>query len=80
MAIKNLLPIALLALVHFSPVAMAQGAACAPGGTFDLSKWKLQLPTGKAGSPDEVSASELKGCNGYKSEYFLPAQTMAPSS
>ncbi|KAF4226276.1 hypothetical protein CNMCM8980_005212 [Aspergillus fumigatiaffinis] len=71
MAIKNLLPIALLALVHFSPVAMAQGAACAPGGTFDLSKWKLQLPTGKARSPDEVSASELKGCNGYKSEYFF---------
>ncbi|GIJ86631.1 hypothetical protein Asppvi_005523 [Aspergillus pseudoviridinutans] len=71
MAIKNLLPIALLGLVHFSPMAMAQGSACAPGGTFDLSNWKLQLPTGKAGSPDEISASGLKGCNGYKSEYFF---------
>ncbi|RHZ66750.1 polysaccharide lyase family 7 protein [Aspergillus thermomutatus] len=71
MAIKNLLPLAFLALANYSTMIMAQGSDCAPGGTFDLSKWKLQLPIGSNGSPDSVSASDLQGCDGYKSEYFF---------
>jgi hypothetical protein len=71
MAIKSLLPIVFMALVNYLPTVLAQASACAPGGTFNLSKWKLQLPTGSAGSPDTVSASKLQGCDGYQSEYFF---------
>ncbi|KAK2609164.1 hypothetical protein QQS21_002246 [Conoideocrella luteorostrata] len=38
-------------------------------GDLDLSKWKLQLPTGKKDHPTEISTSDL--CNGYSSEFFF---------
>lgn len=38
-------------------------------GNLDLSKWKLQLPTGTKGHPDTISSSDL--CNGYSSEFFF---------
>ncbi|KAF2198306.1 alginate lyase 2 [Delitschia confertaspora ATCC 74209] len=45
---------------------------CAPGGNFDLSLWKLQLPTGKQGSIDSISSSSLTSCDGYQSsKYFF---------
>ncbi|CAI7567907.1 unnamed protein product [Penicillium pancosmium] len=71
MTIKSLLPIAFMALVSYLPTTLSQTSACAPGGTFDLSKWELQLPTGSDGSPDSVSTSKLQGCDGYQSEYFF---------
>ena len=40
--------------------------SCAPGGNFDLSKWNLQLPIGKAGSPTTISSSQLQGCDGWQ--------------
>ncbi|OAR00215.1 hypothetical protein LLEC1_03167 [Akanthomyces lecanii] len=44
---------------------------CAPGGNFDLSHWKLQLPIGKPNHPDEISADRLGGCSGYtNAKYF----------
>ncbi|KAL6406733.1 alginate lyase [Ilyonectria robusta] len=49
----------------------ALDSSCAPGGNFDLSKWRLQMPTGSQRSPDTISSSELQGCSGFKdSEYF----------
>ncbi|KAK3186770.1 hypothetical protein K4F52_004516 [Lecanicillium sp. MT-2017a] len=50
---------------------------CAPGGNFDLSKWRLQLPSGdpKKG-PDSVSADKLKGCQGYQNpKYFFTSKS-----
>lgn len=53
-------------------------SACAPGGTFDLGNFKLELPTGdKAGSPDTVSSSDLQGCDGYDSKYFYASNDAA---
>ena len=50
----------------------AQNASCAPGGKFDLSMFSLQLPTGSKGKVDQVSASKMKGCQGYENkEYFF---------
>lgn len=43
---------------------------CAPGGNFNLSNFKLELPTGKTGSLDTISTSDLQGCDGYSSKYF----------
>jgi hypothetical protein len=42
----------------------------APGGNFDLSIWRLQLPTGSSGSPTTIKASELEGPDGYQDIYF----------
>lgn len=50
--------------------AIASSKSCAPGGNFDLSKFKLELPTGETGHPDTVSYSKLGGCSGYTSGYF----------
>ncbi|KAF9733358.1 hypothetical protein PMIN04_003176 [Paraphaeosphaeria minitans] len=44
--------------------------SCAPGGNFDLSKFNLQLPTGSAFHPDQITGSKLAGCSGYKSNVF----------
>lgn len=37
-------------------------------GQFDLSHWKLTLPTGSSGHPTEISAPQLVA--GYSSQYF----------
>lgn len=39
-----------------------------PSGNFDLSHWRLTLPTGTAGNPDTISTSRL--VSGYTSQYF----------
>ncbi|KAF1973304.1 alginate lyase 2, partial [Bimuria novae-zelandiae CBS 107.79] len=39
--------------------------SCAPGGNFDLTKFKLQLPTGTSNKPDSIDGSKLAGCSGY---------------
>lgn len=39
-----------------------------PSGNFDLSHWRLTLPTGSAGNPDNISTSSLTA--GYTSQYF----------
>ncbi|KAL1593895.1 hypothetical protein SLS60_010628 [Paraconiothyrium brasiliense] len=39
--------------------------SCAPGGNLDLTKFNLQLPTGEAFHPDQISGSKLAGCSGY---------------
>lgn len=62
--------ISALLLGSISSVA-ALDSSCAPGGNFDLSKWRLQMPTGSQGSPDTISSSEIQGCSGYQdSDYF----------
>ncbi|KAF4637751.1 hypothetical protein G7Y89_g320 [Cudoniella acicularis] len=40
--------------------------SCAPGGNFNLSPFTLQLPTGSAGDPTQISSSSLEGCSGYQ--------------
>ncbi|KAF7557988.1 hypothetical protein G7Z17_g226 [Cylindrodendrum hubeiense] len=73
MAIRHFIQPAIMPflLLGSMPVIAALDSSCAPGGNFDLSKWKLQMPTGSEGSPDTISSSELQGCSGYKdSEYF----------
>jgi hypothetical protein len=47
----------------------------APGGNFDLSIWKLQLPIGTSGSPTTISASQLQGPNGFQDTYFYTDKT-----
>jgi hypothetical protein len=60
---KTSASIAALAL----PVLIAAlNPKCAPGGNFDLSPFKLQLPTGSTGHPDTISSSDLQGCGGYQ--------------
>ncbi|OAQ59929.1 alginate lyase 2 [Pochonia chlamydosporia 170] len=49
------------------PATQETRATCG-SGNLDLSKWKLQLPTGSTGHPDTISSSDL--CNGYSSQYF----------
>ncbi|KAJ6784749.1 hypothetical protein PWT90_04659 [Aphanocladium album] len=51
-------------LVGSVSLSTALDANCAPGGNFDLSHWKLQLPSGKPDHPDEVSADKLGDCHG----------------
>ncbi|KAF2195277.1 polysaccharide lyase family 7 protein [Zopfia rhizophila CBS 207.26] len=45
--------------------------SCAPGGNFDLSRWNLQLPSGKQGHVDTIQPAKLKSCDGYKDKYFF---------
>lgn len=52
------------------PAVSALNSSCAPGGNFNLAIFKLELPTGKTGSPDTISTSALQGCSGYDSKYF----------
>lgn len=61
----------ILTILALSAPVLGQGSDCAPGGNFDLSIWKLQLPTGSEGSPDSISSSELSGCDGYEDDYFF---------
>lgn len=57
-------------LLQSLPVSAALSPKCHPGGNFDLSKWKLQLPIGN-GSPQEIPGSDLEGCKGYTNkDYF----------
>ena len=42
-----------------------------PVTTIDLTTWKLTLPTGPAGHPDEISSAQLLA--GYTSPYFTPS-------
>lgn len=60
-------------LLALLPAALASNAStsCSPGGTFDLTKFTLQLPSGSKGKPDSVSSSELSGCDGYHDKYFF---------
>jgi hypothetical protein len=51
--------------------AAALNPSCAPGGNFDLSNWKLQLPIGTQGDPTTISSSSLKGCSGYKNPLYF---------
>lgn len=44
--------------------------SCAPGGNSNLSKFNLQLPTGKAFHPDQIPGSKLASCSGYTSDVF----------
>ena len=51
---------------------------CAPGGTFDLKAFNLQLPTGSSGKVDQVSGAELAGCEGWSSpDYFYTSSSGA---
>ncbi len=45
-----------------------------PSGNFDLSHWKLTLPTGSSGNPDEILPAQMAA--GYtNSPYFFTATT-----
>lgn len=55
----------------FIQSAAAANSSCAPGGKFDLTNFKLGLPTGESGDPDTISSSSLDGCDGYTSKYFF---------
>jgi hypothetical protein len=44
--------------------------AVAPGGNFDLSHWRLQLPIGSPGKPTEIAPAQLKGASGFQDAYF----------
>lgn len=68
---RNSVFVTIFSLAQLAKVVFGQGSSCAPGGTFDLSHWKLQLPTGEEGHPDSISASKLQGCGGYKSNVFF---------
>jgi hypothetical protein len=62
---------ALVSLLLVSGSVAQLNPSCAPGGNFDLSKWKLQMPTGSPGRPDTVSTGNLQGCDGFtSSDYF----------
>ncbi len=64
--------LSLFLLIRLASQAAALNPNCAPGGNFDLSKWKLQLPIGSPGNPTTVSSSSLQGCSGYSnSNYFF---------
>lgn len=56
--------IATIALGAVSSTAL--NPKCAPGGNFDLSPWRLQLPTGSTGKPTTIFSSQLAGCDGYE--------------
>lgn len=56
------------------PTTTATNTSCAPGGTFNLTNFKLELPTGQTGSPDTIATSALQGCSGYDSQYFYTSQ------
>lgn len=65
---------ALLAFALWLTTAAALDPSCAPGGNFDLSKFFLQLPSGSTNKPDQISSSQLEGCNGYQDpghKYFF---------
>lgn len=50
-----------------SPLQRRLNPSCKPGGNFDLSSFKLELPTGAQGSPSSIPGSSLSGCsNGYE--------------
>ncbi|KAJ3524617.1 hypothetical protein NM208_g11990 [Fusarium decemcellulare] len=54
------------------PQVAALDPKCAPGGNFDLSHWKLQLPIGSPGKPQTISSADLKGCKGFQNfDYFF---------
>ncbi|KAH7232028.1 hypothetical protein FSOLCH5_008711 [Fusarium solani] len=58
-------------IINLSQVA-ALDPKCAPGGNFDLSHWKLQLPIGSPGKPKTISSADLQGCNGFENfDYFF---------
>ncbi|KAI9752119.1 MAG: hypothetical protein M4579_005757 [Chaenotheca gracillima] len=64
----------LLSLPLILQSVLALDPSCRPGGNFDLSPWKLQLPIGSSGSPTTISSSELQGCQGYQDpsrQYFF---------
>ncbi|KAF2012319.1 polysaccharide lyase family 7 protein [Aaosphaeria arxii CBS 175.79] len=42
-----------------------------PGGNFDLSMFKLQLPTADSDGKVDMITSGLTGASGFKNEYFL---------
>ncbi|KAI9163914.1 hypothetical protein HJFPF1_05546 [Paramyrothecium foliicola] len=63
---------AVVAMLLVSGSAAQLNPSCAPGGNFDLSKWRLQMPIGSPGSPQTISSANLQGCNGYtSSSYFF---------
>ncbi|KAF4947656.1 hypothetical protein FSARC_13917 [Fusarium sarcochroum] len=55
------------------PQVAALDPKCAPGGNFDLSHWKLQLPIGSPGKPQTISSADLQGCkDGFENfDYFF---------
>ncbi|CEJ90038.1 hypothetical protein VHEMI05848 [[Torrubiella] hemipterigena] len=67
--------VAQLQLLATIGLATALNPNCAPGGNIDLSKFTLQLPSGSAGHPDQISSAQLKGCNGYQGQYFSTDKT-----
>lgn len=58
----------LLAAVVAAPVC-AQDASLPPSGNFDLSHWRLTLPTGTENAPDVVPPAQL--VRGYTSPHFF---------
>ncbi|TWU71887.1 hypothetical protein ED733_000953 [Metarhizium rileyi] len=58
----------LLTTASALPATQKTNVLCG-SGDLDLSKWKLQLPTGTKGRPTEISPSQL--CNGYSSAFFF---------
>ncbi len=73
--LKNCLCFALLGLLPLSVRAL--DPAQPPGGNFDLSHWKIQLPTsngiltGTGGSVDEKTAAQLSA--GFTNAFFYTA-------
>lgn len=66
----------LLSLMSAITPATAQNPSCAPGGNFNLSKWRLQLPIGSPGSPTSISPGALSGFSGYSHpSYFYTHKT-----
>lgn len=61
--------LAALSVLLTNAAAVPAAAAQCGGGNLDLSKWKLQLPTGSPGHPTEISSSQL--CSGYSGTYFF---------
>lgn len=40
--------------------------SCAPSGNFNFASFSLQLPTGRSGKIDQISATKLVGCDGWE--------------
>src|SRR5437667_5423770 len=75
MHFTNVFPMSFATLLFYAGPAVGLDTACAPGGNFDLSYWKLQLPTGEPKRAKEIPSQLLQGCDGYKDKYFFTSDT-----
>lgn len=65
----------LVALAFGFRAAMALDARCAPGGSFDLAHWSLQLPHGDDGNIRTIKSQDLQGCAGFTGPTFYTNRT-----